>query len=637
MRSRDEGRHHKRHRISEHGARARGRVRFKNIGGTSAGAIAAAASAAAALGDRKLVWNQPIDQPPDKVGFNGLKTVAHDLAKQGFIYSLFQPAPGARNAYRVIVTLAGGGGFFRKASALLSGIFAVAPVECVAIAVALEALGYWAARGAGLWAAAVPAMICTLIGGAVFAGLRTARVARGNFLGLVSGMGPARRWFGRWRPERKPALTEWLHVVLQQLAGKKLADQLIFSDLWNAVRYEGEPATEKALTLQMITTGVSHHEPRTLPFMDSTFWFLREEFDLLFPKTVVDWMVATMDEKVTVGGKIYYRLPTRGDLPVLVAMRMSLSFPMLISAVPLHEPAMRGPAPVAAAQQPGAVARRVIDSTDELASAGVNPARIITAFRVCWFSDGGISSNFPIHLFDAPLPLWPTFAVNLVYADTDDNDPVAPAASDGATQDPIEAAIFLPTRNNERWQRTYQSIEKPLAAAEIGAFLFGIIGTMQNWRDLLQARAPGYRDRIVSISLDGKEGGMNLNMPQPVLTAISKKRTAAGNRLKTFSFDNHHWIRWRNLASAMQRQAIAVAGSDACKPKIPAYEDAYATARTGKPLPPSYPFKSKEKEQGAEQLLARLIEDGTTWENLGPDLSENAPKPLPQMQIVPSY
>ncbi len=34
-------------------------------------------------------------------------------------------------------------------------------------------------------------------------------------------------------------------------------------------------------------------------------------------------------------------------------------------------------------------------------------------FLKCWFSDGGICSNFPIHFFDAPLPRWPTFGINL--------------------------------------------------------------------------------------------------------------------------------------------------------------------------------------------------------------------------------
>ena len=68
--------------------------RFKNIGGTSAGAIAAAASAAAALGDRRKQAGQVAD-PEGTTGFEGLKIIAGKLASQGFIFSLFQPASGA--------------------------------------------------------------------------------------------------------------------------------------------------------------------------------------------------------------------------------------------------------------------------------------------------------------------------------------------------------------------------------------------------------------------------------------------------------------------------------------------------------------------------------------------------------------
>ena len=41
-----------------------------------------------------------------------------------------------------------------------------------------------------------------------------------------------------------------------------------------------------------------------------------------------------------------------------------------------------------------------------------NAARTST-FGVHWFSDGGICSNLPIHFFDQPLPLRPTFAIDL--------------------------------------------------------------------------------------------------------------------------------------------------------------------------------------------------------------------------------
>ncbi|MEN3033093.1 hypothetical protein PWG68_20400, partial [Chromobacterium amazonense] len=92
----------------------------------------------------------------------------------------------------------------------------------------------------------------------------------------------------------------------------------------------------------------------------------------------------------------------------------SLSFPLLISAVPLHEPSRRERRcePTAPAADPE---HNVADSMEGLTSAGQACGPVITAFRICWFSDGGISSNFPIHLFDAALPRWPTFAINLVY------------------------------------------------------------------------------------------------------------------------------------------------------------------------------------------------------------------------------
>jgi predicted acylesterase/phospholipase RssA len=561
--------------------------RLKNIGGTSAGAIAAAVCAAAALGDRRKHGKSELQQEPGKVGFEGLQTVSKSLSAQGFIYSLFQPAPGARNAFRVVVVLAGKAGALRKGISLLIAVLAIAPIETLLVLAALLALGYRTAGLPGIWAALLPAVLCAYAGGASFSILRVARAARSNLLGLCTG----RSLKGRLGKD-KPALTEWLHQVLQELSGKSPDQPLTFTDLWTAPRYAGEPNTPYAMTLQMITTGVSHHEPRTLPFENAAFWFRRDQFDLLFPSEVVNWMVNRAGPPVRVDGIDYYRLPDGGDLPVLVGMRMSLSFPLLISAVPLHQPI----------------------STAE-----------VTAFRVCWFSDGGISSNFPIHLFDAALPRWPTFALDLVYPDTADK------------AGPHQPEIFLPSENNQGWQRRYQTIARPGAVQELGGFLFGIVATMQNWRDLLQSRAPGQRDRIVHISLTGNEGGMNLDMPQPVLDNISRKGTAAGEALQEFSFDNHHWVRWRNLISALQRYTVGIAESVNTEPKIPDYMPAYQTVESGIPEPPSYSFRSQHRQAEAEKILQFLIRQGKEWKDNGPDLTNGAPKPLPQLQIVPVY
>ena len=63
------------------------------------------------------------------------------------------------------------------------------------------------------------------------------------------------------------------------------------------------------------------------------------------------------------------------DLPVVILARMSLSFPGLIAVVPLH---------------------RIDHTLVQLEGA--------QKIRRCLFSDGGISSNFPVHFFDRFLP-----------------------------------------------------------------------------------------------------------------------------------------------------------------------------------------------------------------------------------------
>jgi hypothetical protein len=64
---------------------------------------------------------------------------------------------------------------------------------------------------------------------------------------------------------------------------------------------------------------------------------------------------------------------------------MSLSFPILLSAVPLYA-----------------------------ANFEREPRSGKFPLERCWFSDGGLTSKFPIHFFDTPLPDRPTFGINLV-------------------------------------------------------------------------------------------------------------------------------------------------------------------------------------------------------------------------------
>jgi len=591
--------------------------RFKSIGGTSAGAIAAAVAAAAALGERRRMAGHPV---ADGSGMQGLAAVSAELSTQGFIHGLFQPVAGARAAFRLVVTLAGRASPSRKILSLLAAVFTIAPLEVLLTLALLLGLGGWAGGTQGMLATLLPSVLCAYGAGVAGALLRVARVARGNLLGLCSGLSGG---------GDRPALTEWLHKQLQALAGLPEDQPLRFVDLHQAPRYPGEPADPRTITLQMISTCVSHHEPRTLPFSDACFWFLREEFERLFPASVVRWLIDHAGAVQDVGGRRYHQLVAGENLPVLVATRMSLSFPLLISAVPLHEPSGRALPAAGAAPTTG---NPVADSMAGLARSGKATGAMIAAFQRCWFSDGGISSNFPIHLFDAALPRWPTFAINLAYPGS---LRVADHGDDAKTA--MERAVVRPTSNREGWQRGYHAIASPLAAGELSRFLFAIVATMQNWRDLLQARAPGYRDRIVHVALEGDEGGMNLDMPQAVLARIAEKGTLAGQRFCQFSFDNHYWVRWRNLASAYQRYTLEVSRTDDSAHQVFAYRSAYASVATGEPQPLSYALTAQDKRRESQQLYAQMVEQGGRWEDLGPDLTEGTPRPLPQLRVTPIY
>lgn len=604
------------------------KYRFKNIGGTSAGAIAAAAAAAAALGERRRMTNPAIGE---HAGFAGLEKVAAYLKSKGVIFSQFHPVAGGKAAFRLLVLLAGKASSWRKVIGLVACVLAIAPIQMASALVLTLAIGYLAGELKGVAGALLPALIVAFLVALIFGILRTLRVVRENFFGFCSGM-PA-------KPDRgqayKQAFTEWLHETLQTLAGLPVEGApLLFDDLQKAARYTGEPNTTSSINLQLITTAVSHREPRTLPFASAPFWFRREDFDRLFPGTVVHWLVEHAGAVVCVDGQTFYQLPAGNALPVVVATRMSLSFPLLFSAIPLYEPDWSKDA----GNRRGLV-DDYQDTTDgdHLLSDAANDESERTdrrnapprAFRVCWFSDGGICSNFPLHLFDAPLPSWPTFAIDLVY----------PATSMGQQpeSDP-EASVWLPTSNNQGWQRTYRAIGDRGGVGEVLSFLIGVLGSTRGWREQLQGRSPGHRDRIVKITLAKEEGGFNLDMPEPVLRHLHEKGTAAGMRLiEKFDFENHYWIRWRNVSASMQRYIMAIARNDEREPKISDFEDAYKTAKTGVPQPLSYKFKTTDAKEAAEGLLAELINKGARWNNEGPDLSIGAPRPRPHFQVSPVF
>jgi Patatin-like phospholipase len=295
----------------------------------------------------------------------------------------------------------------------------------------------------------------------------------------------------------------------------------------------------------------------------------------LFPAPVVAAMKVRMSEHAhPTTGRQLWQFPDPADLPLVVMARMSLSFPGLIAAVPLYAVDFGGD---------GSVVRHL-------------------------FSDGGISSNFPMHFFDSLMPTRPTFGVNLT--------PIDPNHPEDRT-----------------WRPDFDAGTNPRVRVIDGlpSFAGALRDSVQNWADNRQVAQRGYADRVVAIRLGKEEGGMNLRMPRDVVLRLVARGAEAGDKLLEFDWDTHRRIRYR---IAMGRLTDALEQLD----------HAYTAARYELLLNPERPiqgggvtyFKSQSWRlkdwQGTQQLLG-LVDGwrGASW----PALESPRPSPAPSIRMAP--
>jgi hypothetical protein len=151
--------------------------------------------------------------------------------------------------------------------------------------------------------------------------------------------------------------------------------------------------------------------------------------------------------------------------------------------------------------------------------------------QLLWFSDGGITSNFPVHFFDDALPRWPTVSLNLGLH-----------PEDAPHQD-----IWLP----QDWDDLTIPV-KTLGGSGVG-FGQAIFNTAMSWRDSLQSALPGYRNRIAQVRTSPGEGGTNLFMPREIIASMALRGALAGARLRTRFVNAGQWdrFRWLRLRTAM--------------------------------------------------------------------------------------
>jgi hypothetical protein len=340
-----------------------------------------------------------------------------------------------------------------------------------------------------------------------------------------------------------PSLVPWLNDCLGQLAGLPAGTVLRFGHLWSGADFElqrsqptsqllstwrlmSEHSDHRLVNLELMTTDLTRQRPYRFPLAEtaaddpSQLWLcldqLKDADCQMFPDSVMA-ALAEGESRECVDGSgrslTLSPLPQPWDLPVIFSVRLSMALPALFEAVRMYRIVPSTPVE-------DDFGRAIFDGAQQLRW----PEEDDLAEEV-WFSDGGITSNFPVHFFDAALPRWPTVSLDLGrYPGS------APHQDVGLPQD-WEIADITST---------------PLT--DSGLSLAGaVFNTAMSWRDNLQSSMPGYPNRIAQVRSRPNEGGSNLFMPREVIASMALRGAIAGARLRTRFANASQWNRFRWL------------------------------------------------------------------------------------------
>jgi predicted acylesterase/phospholipase RssA len=560
------------------------KYRFVNIGGTSAGAIAACLTAAAEYRRRETGNN---------AGYEMLDKLPEELCKEinGItkLFTLFKPNPSTEKIFNSLFVLAKVKGKTARALLVLWHLikgFPLTALVCILLGAAVWHGSSFNPDPSGKIISWIILGLFTLVIVILATSVRFAfyfnKKVTKNCYGLTTGY---------VKSEKKDSLTEWLADKIDNMAGRPYSLPLTFGDL------EWPENNDDKIKLRMVTTCLTLGKPVALPFEEgfkNFFLFSPDEFKNYFPERIVTWMA---EHSEPFNSKLRW-MPQPEDIPVIVAVRMSLSFPGLFSAVPLYG----------------------IDYTEPEADkkapyGGRTPRR-------CLFSDGGICSNFPIHFFDSPLPRRPTFGLNLRKLKKEYGE------------------VYMPPTN--RSGLTYQW--NP-AEGSVITFTGWILNTFQEWMDNEYLRLPGYRDRIAHIHVDDNEGGLNLNMKPEQILQMSKRGEEAGAMLRgrfsgeintKMNWNNQRWIRFRTTMCLLQEYLFEIerAFAEPAKDNEQTYDELLYEADTDSI--PSYPMNLGQKNyalnvvDGLKDFIRNTLKsDESFCEN------KDAPRPRPELRTKP--
>ncbi|MCW3156529.1 patatin-like phospholipase family protein [Micropruina sonneratiae] len=484
--------------------------------------------------------------------------------------------------------------------------------------------------------------------------------AKDHRFGLVGGSGAATddaTWRGRLarvfdgaagilpRPTVAANLTDWLSSALADLAGLGDGEVLRFGHLWAGGQYTpGDPdgagrrASDdprlRSVNLELMSTELVRRSPYRFPLPAvaaedeeaERLWFDPGDLTGLLPQPVIDAMtLGARPRRVRSLGTglevTLYPFPDPWDLPVLFATRASLALPALFQAVRLYE-LREGSEPVRT--EFGARLSRHGEELRFPGRAGTAPVA-----QELWLTDGGVTSNFPIHMFDSPLPLWPTVGIDLA------THPAGAAHQDVYLLGDARAA---------------KALHSPLARAMSG-FLGAVIGTSLQWRDNAQLQMPAFQARIAVVRQRGYEGGNNLFMTRSDIASLALRGVVAGMRLRRRFASDAQWRRQQWLRTRVAAENLVdLAGRLRTSLREDAYRDfdldALRAALVGQadPNPPEAPTDGPDapvdwypptSQQAFADNLATLTE-GVRDPVPDPDvLREGAPRPLAELRQVP--
>lgn len=484
--------------------------------------------------------------------------------------------------------------------------------------------------------------------------------ARSRFYGLLSGATPPARppvlsrVFGAPAPTVDRALVPWLADSLAELAGMP-GTVLRFGHLWAGPGFEPVPESAdgsptpaeeqvrrlasspgaRLVNLEMMTTDLSRGRPFRFPLAvaeadggptagSEQLWFDpadlcselgsagRRGSDVL-PRDVVEAMTALTPSRTVPladgsGTVTLHRLPHPWNLPVVLAVRISLALPVLFTAVRLYR------------LLPGGHARDDLGRTIHDGGAPIPSQADPWVAEPLWWSDGGITSNFPVHLFDSYLPRWPSFGLNLGA-----HPPGQP------TQD-----VWLP----QDWNVSL--VPAGTLGGGFTSLLGAVLNSARNWRDTLQSALPGFRSRVAAVRQHPSEGGVSLFMPRATVAALALRGALAGARLRErfrddLQWERHRWLRLRVTATSLEDLRARVVRSRPLYDDLLRQEqqglDLLAATLPGDPsLPPAEAWFSPvpafwdHAEDGMDAMCVPPPD---------PDLTRGGPEPEPTLSQIP--